>query len=234
MTKHRRDVGSDITFTAADLERMLNPTELAQLERDAEMWRKLGSGAHLDEILGMSESFWKLRTVTALRVNADKGRRFNTAYSKVLTTHFPHFPDGWITDVLWLTNRAFPERMETLVKIREDMTPGERARLNAPGSARQRVRLAMEAADAKQAAKAGVEIKKKPTPVQARDEIIRKLNEKVAQLERRTDGSLFDLKHDTSEAISTVIASTISESRWRDIVKRTNAAFKKRQQAPGG
>jgi hypothetical protein len=236
MTKRtNRYVSHEVT--AAEIERWLNPDEVTQLQRDAATWAKLGTGAHLDEMLSMGASLLRLKQLVVRRVNTDRGRHYNMAFSNVAKHHFPDLPMDWITAIVWLVDPADPVRMQTLKDIRANMTPGERARLNAPNTAQQRVRYALRAADEAQAAEAGTPVEKKEkkkTPLQAAEDSIRRLEEENARLKRQAEGgSLFDLRHDSAGTIATTIIGNVTPSKARSIATAITAALKK-QQTPGG
>jgi hypothetical protein len=236
MTKRtNRYVGVEVTV--AEIERWLNPDEVTQLHRDAETWRKLGTGAHLDEMLSMGASLLRLKQLVVRRVNTDRGRHYNMAFSNVAKHHFPDLPMDWITAIIWLVDPADPVRMETLNAIREAMTPGERARLNAPNTAQQRVRYKLREADEAQAAEAGVPVEKKEKKAsltQQQQKEIARLEEENARLKRQAEGgSLFDLRHDSAVTIATTIVGNVTPSKAKLIATAITAALKKRQ-TPGG
>ena len=119
------------------------------------------------------------------------------------------------TDVLWIKDD--PERETILREIREAMSPGQRSRLNSPGAARQRINAVLKARVG------GTEETLKGSPV---SELRRRLADKerrIAELElklaRRDDGSLFDLKHDTVDAIAQAIVANVTDHKIEALVK---------------
>jgi glutathione S-transferase len=115
------------------------------------------------------------------------------------------------------------------------MTPGERARLNSPISARQRVEKVLKAREQ------GTEEKQKDSPVTLLKrkvaELERALAETQAKLARKDDGSLFDLKADSVEDIAAAIAANLHEGKAAALAKALPEAIKgrKRQrQRPAG
>jgi hypothetical protein len=71
-----------------------------------------------------------------------KGKQTNMIRTKNGLPKHCTWPKTTITALLWLDDD--PERMRILREIRESMTSGERARLNSPISARQRVEKVVE------------------------------------------------------------------------------------------
>src|SRR5262249_30904655 len=120
-----------------------------------------------------------------------------------------------LTDVLWI--RENPERETILREIREAMTPGQRSRLNSPISARQRVEAVIKARGG------GNEEKLKGSPVtllkQRNAELERELASMHDKLARKDDGSLFDLKNDTADAIAQTIVANITDHKVEALVK---------------
>ena len=120
-----------------------------------------------------------------------------------------------ISAMLWLHDA--PERLSVLREIRETMTVGQRARLNSPISARQRVETELKV-------RAGGNEATSPTsPVTVLKRRLVEQTHRNAHLEEQLaaagNGSLFDLKHDTADDIGRVIADSVSETKARGIVK---------------
>jgi hypothetical protein len=216
----------------------LTQGEIQVLAEDTKRWQRMGAGAHLDDWLAFGPGLL-IRRRLAMRLaytNEPKGKGYNTAFGQLMEADGLHTMDGHgkadstkktaISCVLWL--HEDDERLNTLREIRETMTVGERARLNSPISARQRVEKLL-------AARAGnAEAKKKDSPLarstrtiaeQTRE--IEHLREQLAAAEQRS-GSLFDLKHDSANDIATVIVNTVSgrkaETVAREVLKQLKAA----------
>ena len=130
-----------------DIERQqLTQSELAVLAQDRDRWQRMGAGAHLDDWLAYAPGLM-LRRRMAMRiayVNAPEGKGYAQAFGALMQADGLHTMDRQsITAVLWLNDE--PGRVTILREIRETMTVGERARLNSPISARQRVEKILKA-----------------------------------------------------------------------------------------
>jgi hypothetical protein len=139
------------------------------------------------------------------------------------------------TAVSWLYDK--PERLEILRKIRDSMTPGERARLNNPISARQRVEKVIKARE--RGPEAEAEEKDSPLAKAKRRvaELERDLAEAQAKLARKDDGSLFDLRADRVEDMAATVAANMSEPRamgFSKAIAEAVKARKRKQQKPAG
>jgi hypothetical protein len=202
------------------------------LAEDRKRWQRMGAGAHLSDWMAYAPGLY-IRRRLAMKINhtnRPQGRGYVETYSQLLRH------DGFdttdkalmnnLTSVAWLNDA--PERVRVLREITETMTPGERARLNSPVTARQRVEKIIKARGD------GTEERIRTSPVAVLKEAnvkleheVEDLKEKLAAAETR-DGSLFDLKRDTIDAIAETITKTISEDRFNKIA----AACKKRFKAP--
>ena len=118
---------------------MLTQDERDQLAKDTRRWKRMGEGAHLQEWLEFGPSFMILRRI-AMRmagVNRPEGRGYVQAMGQLMERHGLSGMDKTsITAVLWLHQ---PEHATILKEILDKLTPGQRARLNSPITARQRV-----------------------------------------------------------------------------------------------
>jgi hypothetical protein len=209
----------------------LTPSELEVLEEDRKRWKRMGTGAHLDEWLAYGPGV-AIRRRLAMRMsftNRPEGKAYIKHYNELLRDDGFDTGDGKLmsslTAVQWLHDDA--ERLNILREIRETMTPGERSRLNSPISAKQRVLAVLKARQG------GFEEKLKTSPVavlkaklveQTRQ--IAHLEEQLAAAEHR-DGSLFDLKHDKAEDIVGVIVANVTAHKAEAIAKTLLAAVKK-------
>lgn len=215
----------------------IEQTELTASERDVlaqagETSKRLGAGAHLDEWLSLTPAVRIIRHLAMKlnHVNRPEGRGYAESFGQLMQRHgLDKFDKTTITALLWLDDD--PERMRILREIRESMTPGERARLNSPISARQRVEKVLRARER------GTEDKQKDSPVTLLKlkvaELARDLDEARAKLARRDDGSLFDLKNDTANTIGVVFPDHISESKFDAIVKTAKQRYRdKRRKTP--
>ena len=195
----------------------LTVSERDVLANDRERWKRMGAGSHLDEWLSFGAGLM-IRRHLAMKLahtNRPEGRAYNEHLSALMVSHGFYSAKETknsgikltMTAVLWLHDE--PERLAVLREIRQTLTPGERARLNSPISARQRVERLLKARAA------GTEDKHKDSPVTLLKrkvaELERDLAETQAKLARRDDGSLFDLKSDTAETIGMVFPDHISE-----------------------
>jgi hypothetical protein len=218
----------------------LTPSEREVLEEDKKRWKRLGTGAHLDEWLAFGPGI-DIRRRLAMRMaytNRPEGKGYIKAYNELLRADGLDTKDdklmSSLTAVQWLHDDA--ERITILREIRETMTPGERSRLNSPISAKQRVLAVLKAREG------GTEEKLKTSPVAVlkaklveQTRHIAHLEEQLAAAEHR-DGSLFDLKHDKPEDIGPAIVANVSETKARAIAKAITEAIaaKRRQHKPAG
>ncbi len=203
----------------------IEQTELTASERgvladDRERWSRLGAGAHLDDWLAFGPGL-TIRRRLAMRIahtNKPAGRGYVTAFNQILKNDGLDGMDSTsISAVLWLYDDA--ERQNMLREIREDMKIGDRARLNSPITARQRVEKVLKARAG------GTEESVRVSPVSNLKRQVAEQDREIAQLKEQLEsakarsGSLFDLKRDDPKDIGKVIPGTISESKFRKIVK---------------
>lgn len=217
---------------------IIEQTELTASERDvlaqaAETSRRLGAGAHLDEWLSLTPAVRIIRHLAMKlnHVNRPEGRGYVESFGQLMRRHgLDHFDKTTITALLWLDDD--PERMRILREIRESMTPGERARLNSPRSARDRVEKVLKARAA------GTEERMKDSPITLLKrkvaELERELAEAQAKLARRDDGSLFDLKADAADDIVAAVLANINASKAEMIGKGLVDGAKRKKRRPAG
>ena len=133
-----------------------------------------------------------------------------------------------VSAVLWLGDD--PHRTQVLRELRESMTPGQRSRLNSPISARQRVEQVLKARQS------GNEDGLRASPVVLLRTQLAERDRKIAQLEQqlaKSDGSLFDLKHDTADDIAAAIVGSVGESKAKGIASQIAAKLKQKQNPAG-
>ena len=219
----------------------IEQTELTASERnvladDRERFKRLGAGAHLDDWLAFIPGL-RIRRHLAMKlnhVNRPQGRGYVETFAQIMEHDGLGGMDKTsVSALLWLDDE--PERLSILREIRESMSVGQRARLNSPISARQRVEKVLKARVR------GTEERVKESPViplkRKIAELERDLAEARAKLARRDDGSLFDLKADTVENIADIIAANIHEGKAIALTKAIPEAIKERkrkQQKPAG
>jgi hypothetical protein len=103
------------------------------------------------------------------------------------------------------------------------MTPGQRSRLNSPITARQRVETIL------QARQDGVDEETvRASPVALLKE---QLTARDGELAKHSDGSLFDLKHDSADDIALAIVNDLSAHRAKTPADGILARLKKSQKA---
>jgi hypothetical protein len=213
----------------------LTASELAVLADIRERWKRMGSGAHLDDWLALGPGLMILRRLAmrAAFVNRPKGRRYAEAFAALLKR------DGLgginktsISCVLWLHDS--PERLSILREIRDAMSVGERARLNSPISAHQRVGKVLKARAS------GTEANQRTSPVALlkqqlaeRDREIAQLNAKLAA-SRERHRSLFDLRNDTPADIGKAVVGKVPDSKALKIADAIKAAVKLKGRKPVG
>jgi hypothetical protein len=238
----RRRHNDDRKGIAAMTEKINNieQTELTSGERqvlaeDGKRWKRMGAGAHLEEWLAYGEGLM-IRRRLAMKIchtNRPEGKCYTTMFGQLMQHDGMNWTDNTLktsmTAVLWLNDD--PERMTTLREIRETMTPGERARLNSPITARQRVEKILRArvgGTEETMRTAPMTILKKQVAEQNRT--IADLQEQLAAAEAR-DGSLFDLKRDSTDNIVKTIIANATENRATTIARGILNHYKKQKPA---
>lgn len=209
----------------------LRQTELTANEReilieDGKRWQRMGGGAHLNEWLAYGDGLM-IRRRLAMKINhlnRPEGKGYAQTFAHLMALDgLEHMDKTSISAVLWLHTE--PERTVILREILDTMSPGQRARLNSPITARQRVEKELKARDG------GMEAKSPSSPVTILKQKLVEKEHKIAHLEERLAaadaGSLFDLKRDTAKIIGETIAGVVSPSRARDIAKAITAAINK-------
>jgi hypothetical protein len=193
----------------------------------------MGAGSHLDDWLSYYPGL-AIRRRLAMRVaftNKPEGKGYNTAFAELLKADGlldPAVKTGF-TAVLWLGDD--PERMKILRELREAMTPGQRSRLNSPITARQRVETILQArhSDSEETLRASpVALLKEQ--LSARDREIAELKQKLV---KHDEGSLFDLKHDSADAIALAIVGYVSAHKAKTLAEGILARLKKSQKPAG-
>jgi hypothetical protein len=230
--RHRHNDDRSIVMTLDNIEQTeLTVGERDELARARETSERLGAGAHLDEWLSLTPAVRIIRHLAMKlnHVNRPEGRGYAESFGQLMQRHdLDKFDKTTITALLWLDDD--PQRMTILREIRESMSQGERARLNSPISARQRVEKLLKARAA------GTEDKHKDSPVTLLKrkvaELERDLAETQAKLARRDDGSLFDLKSDTADTIGMVFPDHISEGKFDAIVKAAKQRYRDKRRKP--
>jgi hypothetical protein len=228
---HRHNDDRTIAVTLDRIEQ----TELTASERDVlaqagETSKRLGAGAHLDEWLSLTPAVRIIRHLAMKlnHVNRPEGRGYAESFGQLMQRHgLDKFDKTTITALLWLDDD--PQRMTILREIRESMSPGERARLNSPISARQRVEKVLKARAS------GTEEKQKDSPVKLLKDEIARLKRELAEAQAKLahDGSPFDLKRDSADAIGAVFPNHIPESKFDQIVKTAKQRYRdKRRKTP--
>ena len=211
-------------------------TDLTQSERDVLVqdrtrWRRMGDGGHLDDWLAYYPGL-AIRRRLAMRVahvNRPEGKGYVLAFAQLMKEDGLDTMDTTSrTAVLWLGDD--PEHQRVLRELRESMTPGQRSRLNSPISARQRVTKVLEARQS------GNEDSLRASPVVLLRTQLAERDRKIAQLEQqlaKSDGSLFDLKHDTADDIAAAIVGNVGESKAKGIASQIAAKLKQKQNPAG-
>jgi hypothetical protein len=196
----------------------LAPSERAILSADKERWARLGAGAHLDEWIAFNPGL-DIRRRLAMRIahtNEPRGRGYNTAYSQLLQDDGINTNDKsamkCFQDVLWLHQE--PERMTILRELQQAMSPGPRARLNSPITARQRVEAELKA-------RANPNPAERVSPMRVLRDQVEEQNRTIAHLQEQLAsadaGSLFDLRRDSVEDIVRVITAPTTMSRRKAV-----------------
>jgi hypothetical protein len=216
-----------------DMPDELSVNERTVLAEDAERWRRLGAGEHLDDWLAFAPGLMIRRTL-AMRiafVNRPEGRGYAQAFSQLLERDGLDTMDRTtISALLWL--QEDPQRLTVLREIRDSMTMGERSRLNSPISARQRVEKLLKARAN------GSEDKLIASPVARYREQIAEQDREIAALKARLAraqeaGSLFDLKRDTVNDIAEAIVETVPPTRSVSIANSIKAKLKAKMKPAG-
>jgi hypothetical protein len=214
----------------------LTANEREVLNKDRERWRRMGAGAHLNDWLAYGDGF-SIRRRLAMKiahVNRPEGKGYAQTFAQLMKLDGLDGMDKTsISAVLWLHDE--PERMVVLREILDTMTVGQRARLNSPITARQRVDKELKIRAG------GMEAKSPTSPITILKQSLVEREHKIADLEERLAaadaGSLFDLMKDSADDIGKIIAYKLSETKARNIAKAISdgvAAKKKRQTNPAG
>jgi hypothetical protein len=205
----------------------LTDEERAVLAADLERLSRLGAGAHLDDWLAFGQGHISIIRKQAMRratTAAPKGTRYNAEYKRLMEHYgFSNLDQDMriaLGHVAWLYEK--PERLETLKRIREAMTPGQRARLNAPITARQRVTKALRPPTNGAARPRRATVRERLAETEA------KLAAAEAKIAELTDGTLFaefDLRRSTAAEIGTAIAGNISKRKFESVVKAAKERY---------
>jgi hypothetical protein len=231
MQQHRRHLthgepGKDLAMSMEEIKLSeLTANEREVLAADKERWQRMGGGSHLNDWMAYADGL-HIRRRLAMRtafVNRPEGKGYAIAFNQLMKADGIGTTDSKTMTsfraVMWLNED--PERMTILRETLDVMSPGERSRLNSPITARQRVEKVLKARQG------GTEDKLKVSPVAV-------LKAKLLKLTHENDdSSLFDLKRDSGDDIGRVIADTISESKFKTIVKAATARFKAKQSPAG-
>ncbi|WP_338689603.1 hypothetical protein V5279_26810 [Bradyrhizobium sp. 26S5] len=215
----------------------LNAEQREVLRQDAERWRRMSNGSHLDDWLAYIPGL-QIRRSLAMRhahTNTPIGKLYADEFAALMRADGLHTMDKRaVTAVLWLGEE--PARLQWLQKIRNAMTPGQRSRLNSPHSARCRIEQILNAKT--QQSKPTEEEAERLTPMEKLKTEIAEKDRKIGQLERAAKGgSLFDLRLDRADDIATGIVNAVSEHKAKQIAQGILAWFKeqkKQQRRPAG
>ena len=215
----------------------LTASEREVLAEDRKRWKRMSAGAHLDEWLAYGPGLL-IRRRLAMRlahVNRPEGRGYTEQFGNLMRHDGLQWQDSTVktsmTAVLWLHDDS--ERIGILREMREAMSPGERARLNSPISARQRVEKVLKARAG------GAEETVRTAPITllkhalvTKEHRIADLEEQLAAAELRV-GSLFDLKRDSAADIARTMADSVSEHKFRSIMKAGLEHYKAKSKPAG-
>jgi hypothetical protein len=203
--------------------------EQSVLAEDKERWAGMTNSAHLNDWLAFAPGL-SIRRQRAMRIantNKPEGRQYAGAFHELLRRDgLDTMSSASISAVLWLSDR--PERMQMLRQILEEISPGERARLNSPITARQRVDSRLKAP--------GMEMRRKSSTAGFKERLAEKdrtIAELQAKLGKR-DGSLFDLTHDTPKDIGGAIVRNVTAGKAKAISDAINTHLKQRSSKPAG
>jgi hypothetical protein len=206
----------------------LDDKERTSIELASALWKRLGDGAQLDEwltLIGPLQSGRRLAMRVA-HTNQPQGRGYNEAFGAWRQLRFPGLGTTVVSCLLWLGDD--PQRQIALAELRRAMTPDQRAKLNSPITARQKVEKMLKP-------KAEGDDDKPESATVKMKAVIVALSEENERLKRAADsGSLFDLQLTSGKGIGETIAKTITEWKWKEIVKAGNAVYAKRKQKPAG
>jgi len=210
----------------------LAPSDRAILAEDRERWQRMGAGAHLDDWLAYGPGLM-IRRCLAMRiahVNKPEGRRYVMTFADLMKRGgLDTMQKEAVSALLWLHEQ--PDRMTVLREIRDAMSVGERARLNSPISARQRVAKVLKTRHGTVEPTARTSLKQQ---IADRDRMIAQLEARLAVMEKRDfDGSLFDLAKDSPENIGKTIVAHVP-SKAPKIRNAIGAALERRRQKPAG
>jgi hypothetical protein len=212
----------------------LIPSERAVLVEDGIRWKQhLAAGQHLNDWLAFGPGLM-IRRKLAMRlafVNKPEGRGYAAEFGKLMKQDgLDTMEKSAVSALLWLQNA---EHLAILKEIRDGMTDSERARLNSPISARQRVEKLLKARANGNEDKLIV-----PSPVTTYRERIAEQEREIAALRERLlrsqdNGSLFDLKKDTIENIADTIVEQLPPSRSKGIADAIRKKLKAKVKPAG-
>lgn len=208
----------------------LSPDERAVLAADSERWTRMGAGSHLDDWLAYQPGL-RIRRKLAMQVahvNKPAGRGYNEAFGLLMRSEgLDHMDKHSISALLWLDDQA--ERMQMLKDIRASMSPGERARLNSPITAKTRVSDAIKArSDPPLQVARPSPVAQLRAQVAEQERVIAELEQKNANLEHDNGLAHFDLKKDKADDIAVVIVNSVTEKKARAIAAGIIARFDQR------
>ena len=198
----------------------LNPSEREILAADKERWARLGAGAHLEEWFTFYPGILIRRRLAMRMANTDRprGRGYTTALSQLLRDDGINTNDKnaikCFTDVAWLHDD--PERMTVLRELLQVLTPGERARVNSPITARLRVVAEQKRRDNPNPGPTvrASQIRILTDQVAEQTRTIAHLQEQLAGVEA---GSRFDLSRDSVDTIVRVFIDPTTMPRRKAI-----------------
>lgn len=216
----------------------LTAAEREVLKADAERWQRMGAGGHLEDWLAYYPGLSirrRLAQKSAWTTNV-KGKGYALAFNQYMRDDGFDTADkalmNQMTAVLWLRDK--PEHEKILREILGTLTPGQRSRLNAPITARQRVMAVLKAREG------GTENQLRTSPLTILKQQVAEQNRTIAHLKEQlasaeNDSSLFDLRRDSAEDIVRVLTdhSAISEHKATTIAKGVLAHFKASRKPAG-
>jgi flagellar motility protein MotE (MotC chaperone) len=235
----------------------LSPREQETVAAGAAQWKELGTGAHLQQWLRLQPGLLILRRIAMRRSNSNRpiGVRYTEQFRLLmqragftgLQPNEAKQQTDQITALLWLAEPLQPgepqARMERLESLLAKTALLERARLNMPTSARAKVTDSFrEEREAKERAATGLPPPDEPAERTSKlkqtehslAQALQRVHQLEEQLKRKEDGSLFDLKHDSTDDIVATIAANISTHKAEAIAKGLLVQVKRKRQQPAG
>jgi hypothetical protein len=219
----------------------LSAEDRALIERGRDLSRQKVEGFDLDNwiVIGLAHNAHVRLALRLANTNKRSGQLYTKYLSAIMKHHGTDDQDkaykGILTALAFICEETHPERLEVLAEARAEMSPGEKAKLGSPHTARILIKKRLDQ-------KSGYEpAPKAPSPIARLKQENEELKRAKADLEEtlassETQGSLFDWDRDKVGDISaTLIASKPSKAKsLRDSLTAGLKALDAKKKQPAG